>query len=212
MKVIMIFGIVIVLAFSYSIVKWMISGAAILLKEQRLNKYAVYIWGLMAVIASIFIQDNYVYKIPDVNWTVISVSLVLLLLNLIVSRYSGYRINGKFHIINFILVYPLIEEVIFRGIMLPILNRLSNQPIMEIAYLPVTIATVITAFLFAIAHLQYYKLNKSSSLYMFWAFIGGIFFGAITDYAQSIIIAVFLHLVFNLMSVYYYNRNKKQIH
>lgn len=208
MDYIRMIGMALLFTMSYSIAKWLTLGLAKLFKVEHLKKYAVYLWGLAAVIIPFFAVDFYVYTIPTIDQKVLAVSLVLLLANIFFARYSGYRIDGKWNTFNFIVVYPIVEEVIFRGLVLPTTSGLINEMIVEIAYLPVTFAVVITASLFAVAHLQYYKLNKASMIYMFWAFIGGIFLGAVTEYTQSIIFSIILHFAFNLMAVYYYRRNK----
>lgn len=65
---------------------------------------------------------------------------------------------------------------------IPILNNafpiLSN---FEIAYIPVTLPILISSFLFAVSHLQYYKFNQTSIKFMLFAFLGGIIHGMITD-------------------------------
>lgn len=93
--------------------------------------------------------------------------------------------------------------------LLPLLNKSFQYTLIEIAYLPVSISVIISAILFSITHLQYYKLNRLIIRYMFFAFIGGILFGAITDYTQSIILSVLLHIEFNLLAVCYAFKQQK---
>lgn len=66
-----------------------------------------------------------------------------------------------------------------------------------------TLPIVLSAFLFAVAHLQYYRLNQTSVKYMLFAFSGGIVFAQITELSQSILFALLLHLQFNFLAYYY---------
>ena len=70
-------------------------------------------------------------------------------------------------------MYPIFEEVIFRGMIIPILNNaFSIFSNFEIAYIPVTLPILISSFLFAVSHLQYYKFNQTSIKFMLFAFLG----------------------------------------
>ncbi len=164
-----------------------------------------------------FVQDHYIFNLPVHYEKVWPAALIIVIANLWISKYSGYQPEGKFNQINFIVAYPVIEEIIFRGLIIPILNQsLLYTTSFEVLYLPVSVPIVISAVLFAIAHLQYYKLNQSSIRYMLFAFAGGVVFGAVTDLTQSILIAVMLHIQFNMMSVCYSisgrkDRNGKQL-
>lgn len=101
-------------------------------------------------------------------------------------------------------MYPIFEEVIFRGMIIPILNNsFSTHPYFEIAYIPVTLPILISAFLFAVSHLQYYSFNQTSIKFMLFAFLGVIIHGMITDSSLSIVFPILLHVEFNLLSVYY---------
>ncbi|MBP1916814.1 CPBP family intramembrane glutamic endopeptidase [Lederbergia galactosidilytica] len=177
----------------------------------NINKTSIYVWGFMAVAVSFLVKEHFVYNLPALDRQVLLVCLALFIVNMVMAKYSGYKPIGVYNTINFVIFYPLFEEVVFRGLILPILNQSFQYQytLIEIAYLPVTIAVVISAFLFAIAHLQYYKLNRLSIRYMCFAFIGGILFGAIADYTQSIFLSVLLHIEFNFLSATYAFKQQK---
>ncbi|WP_236338288.1 CPBP family intramembrane glutamic endopeptidase [Paenibacillus plantiphilus] len=198
-----IIGLAVLLTFSYAMLRGIATKATYLLGDRNLDRYIVYIWGGAASIAALFVKDNFVYHLPVVDRAIIFICLAILISNLVITKYSGYQPTGKFHVINFIVFYPIFEEVLFRGLLLPILNRSFQNTIIELAYLPVSLAVIISALLFAISHLQYYKFDKLCIRYMFFAFIGGLMFGAIADYTQSIVFSVLLHIAFNLLSAYY---------
>lgn len=204
MSQMMIIVLVMVLTFSYAIINGILSNIT-----KAVGKYSIYIWGVLAISAAFLVQDNFVYKLPVMDRRVVFVSFAIIFVNIFIAKYSGYKPVGKYNFINFVIFYPIFEEVIFRGLVLPLLNNSFQYVVIEIAYLPVTIAVIISAFLFSIAHLQYYKLDKSSVRYMCFAFVGGILFGAIADYTQSIVIPVLLHIGFNLLSAYYSIKQQK---
>lgn len=197
------------LTFSYGMIKGIVTKVTCIPGNTD-GKYTIYIWGAMAFAATFFIKDNFVYKLPVVDRTVIYVCLAIFISNMFIAKYSGYKPIGRYNIINFVIFYPIFEEVIFRGYILPILNKSFQYTFIEIAFLPVTISVIISAFLFSIAHLQYYKLNKWSIRYMTFAFIGGILFGAIANYTQSILIPILLHIEFNFLAAYYVRPNYKK--
>ncbi|WP_162848413.1 CPBP family intramembrane glutamic endopeptidase [Paenibacillus nanensis] len=68
--------------------------------------------------------------------------------------------------------------------------------------MPITLPVLITAVLFAICHLQYYRLSTQSIRFMIFAFLGGILLGAMAEMTESILFSVILHLVFNISAVY----------
>ncbi|MNG20249.1 CAAX amino terminal protease self- immunity [compost metagenome] len=133
-----------------------------------------------------------------------------MLTNAVIPQYSGYHPVGTVNIIHFIVTYPIVEEILFRGLLLPLLNRSFHYTILELFYLPVTVPIALTALLFAAAHLQYYKLNQTSVRYMLFAFIGGLTFGVIADSTQSILIPVLLHVEYNLLAFYYSTKMKTE--
>ncbi|HDR7261383.1 TPA: CPBP family intramembrane metalloprotease, partial [Bacillus paranthracis] len=178
----------VLLAFSYKIVD--ITVGIIIGKTlyRKIENEIIYIWGTILTIISYFYVDNYVFRLPIHYESIVVLILIALITNIVISRYSGYNPIGKKNILNFVIMYPIFEEVIFRGMIIPILNNafpiLSN---FEIAYIPVTLPILISSFLFAVSHLQYYKFNQTSIKFMLFAFLGGIIHGMITDSTLSIV-------------------------
>lgn len=81
------------------------------------------------------------------------------------------------------IVAPLIEEIIFRGM---IFNQLKNN-------IPVALALVIQALLFGIVH-----LNIVQGIY---AFLIGIVLGLSIIWSKSLILPVFIHMGMNLAGI-----------
>ncbi|MDP7980629.1 CPBP family intramembrane glutamic endopeptidase [Bacillus sp. WLY-B-L8] len=194
----------VLLAFSYKIIDITVGIIIGRTLYQKIENEIIYIWGTLLTVISYFYEDNYVFRLPIHYEPIVLLILITAITNIFISRYSGYKPIGKKNILNFVIIYPIFEEVIFRGMIIPILNNsFPIYPFYEIAYIPVTVPILISSFLFAIAHLQYYSFNQTSIKFMLFAFFGGIIFGMITDYSLSIIFSIFLHVEFNLLSVYY---------
>lgn len=194
----------VLLAFSYKIIDIAIRLIIGKTMYQKIENEVIYIWGILLTVSIYFYEDNYVFRIPVHYESIVPLILITVIANIFISRYSGYKPSGKKNIINFVIMYPIFEEVIFRGMILPILN--TSFPLysyFEFFYTPVTVPILISALLFAVAHLQYYSFNLTSIKFMLFAFFGGIIFGMISDYSSSIVFSVILHMEFNLFSVYY---------
>ncbi|MBP0831418.1 CPBP family intramembrane glutamic endopeptidase [Bacillus anthracis] len=194
----------VLLAFSYKIVDITVGIIIGKIRYQKIENEIIYIWGTLLTIISYFYEDNYVFRLPIHYESIVLLILIALITNIFISRYSGYNPSGKKNILNFVIMYPIFEEVIFRGMIIPILNNaFSIFSYFEIAYIPVTLPILISSFLFAISHLQYYKFNQTSIKFMLFAFLGGIIHGMITDFSLSIVFPILSHIEFNLLSVYY---------
>ena len=120
---------------------------------------------------------------------------IALIVIFFLSKNSGYQPVGTFNCFNFVLVYPIFEEFSFRGLIVPLISRSSNIDSCS--------AIIISAFLFAISHLQYYKLNRQTINFMFYAFIGGLFFANIVIITKSVLLTIILHIAFNLSATYH---------
>lgn len=194
----------VLISFSFKIVEW-ITG----LFDKRFLRYTIYTWGILLIAASLFIKENYVFHLPRNILTVLPLCLIILLINLLISRQSGYSPVGLFNCINFVITYPVFEEIAFRGLILPILVRhqsLGERFALELGnglFPKLSLAVIITAVLFAVSHLQYYKLNAESIRFMLFAVSGGLFFGVIAQATESILLTIPLHMAFNASAALY---------
>ncbi|MDP7978113.1 CPBP family intramembrane glutamic endopeptidase [Bacillus sp. WLY-B-L8] len=195
----------VLLAFSYKIVDITVGVIIGRTLYRKIENEIIYIWGTLLTVISYFYEDNYVFRLPIHYESIVLLISSTAITNIFISRYSGYMPIGKKNILNFVIMYPIFEEVIFRGMIIPILNNaFPIYPLyLEIASIPVTVPILISSFLFAVAHLQYYSFNQTSIKFMLFAFLGGIIFGAIADYSLPIVFSIFLHVEFNLLSAYY---------
>ncbi|KAA9007581.1 CPBP family intramembrane metalloprotease [Paenibacillus spiritus] len=132
----------------------------------------IYVWAAGLLLLTFAVRGNYVFRLPEGTGSVIGLFSAVLAVNLLIARYSGYRPAGALNRFNFAVVYPVFEEIAFRGLILPLLA--------EAAFLAKTVripgigelngAILLTAFLFAVSHLQYYRLNRQSIVFMAFAF------------------------------------------
>lgn len=196
-------GISLLLTFSYKLVEMCLRITPI----SKIGKYTVFVWALFILIDVPFFNDKYIFKMPIQYEQALPIFGFLILVYIVSSRFSGYNPIGKYNIVNFIITYPIVEEIIFRGLILPNLEQVfvSSENI-QILYMPVTTPVIVSAILFAICHLQYYKLSAQSIRFIINAFLGGILLGAITVMTQSILFALILHIVFNSFSVIFAKR------
>jgi len=205
MLMVIALGVSLLLAFSYEIVEYILT----LLRVKQRPGTTLYTWVAMILLLIPFFNEHIILNAPINIMVAVPGLVIIFLVNALVPRYSGYNPVGRFNILNFATTYPIIEEIIFRGMMLPYLNEsLQASPFMELLYLPINLSVIITAFLFAISHLQYYKLSAQSTRFMIFAFTGGIFFGAIANITESIAFTLLLHMEFNILSIYFAKKIK----
>lgn len=180
-----------IISFLYTIVESFIKKLL-----PKILKYTVYIWAFIILILSILIHNNYIWNFPQIRGiNIMGIFFIALIIIFFLSKNSGYEPVGRFNCINFVLVYPIFEEFSFRGLIVPLISRCSNIDNFFVA--------IISAFLFAISHLQYYKLNRQTIHFMFYAFIGGLFFANIVIGTKSVLLAIILHIAFNLSATYH---------
>lgn len=198
-------GVSLLLSFSYKIVEYILTLLRIKLRPGTI----LYTWVITILLIIPFFNEHIIFNAPINIMAAVPGLVIIFLVNALVPRYSGYKPAGTFNILNFAIMYPIIEEIIFRGMMLPYLNEvLPASPFIELLYLPINLSVIITAFLFAISHLQYYKLSLQSTKFMIFAFTGGIIFGAIAHITESIAFTLLLHMEFNMLAIYYAKKTK----
>ncbi|CAM4514772.1 CPBP family intramembrane glutamic endopeptidase [Paenibacillus typhae] len=200
----------VLIAFSFKIIEQLIG-----LFSKHHIRFAVYYWGALLIAASLVSKGNYVYSLPHDFLAVLPLCLLILLINGLVARRSGYSPAGRFNTFNFIIAYPVLEEIAFRGLALPVLARHESFGALsglELGYdlIPqLSLAVIITAVLFAVSHLQYYRLNAESIRFMAFALSGGLFFGLVAQATESILLTILMHISFNASAALYsYNKRK----
>ena len=123
------------------------------------------------------------------------VLLVIAVLNEPVSQITG-QVRAPFAVINVIVLTPMAEELVFRGVMWSIFERLSTSdrwrggPIVG------------TSFLFGIEHLGYWvqslwPLPLHAVLHSLSMVAAGACFGAFRCFSGSLVVPIIIHMVAN---------------
>jgi uncharacterized protein len=95
-------------------------------------------------------------------------------------------------LILLILVYPILEEVVFRGMIQPALHRRIRHP----GFGPLSVANIVTSVIFAIAHLPAHGVLQSALV-----FGPSLLFGLFRDRHGTVASAAVLHVSWNAASV-----------
>lgn len=191
-------AIAILLSFSYQIIERILGLIA---KTQM--RYTIYYWGAAMIGVSILWRGSYTFGVPHQVMRALPLFIVILAVNLIISRSSGYNPVGTYNTVNFVLAFPIFEEIAFRGLVLPILAQHPGLgQLHATGIIDVSGAILLTAFLFAVSHLQYYRLNRESVRFMLFALSGGIFFGLFAQVTESLVLTIVLHIAFNGSAVW----------
>ena len=90
-----------------------------------------------------------------------------------------------------VLLFPVLEELVFRG---AIQGGLLRLPAMRRAWLGLTGANGLTSILFVLMHLVYNPVWHALSV-----FVPSLVFGWFRDRHRSVLPAILLHVLFNLM-------------
>ena len=94
-------------------------------------------------------------------------------------------------IFSSIILFPIIEELSFRGILLDVFNYLFKN---KKLFAQISIANIATSILFAIMHTQYHLLFLA-----LLTFIPSIIFGFFKEQFNSVIPAILLHSYYNFV-------------
>ncbi len=88
-----------------------------------------------------------------------------------------------------VLLYPFLEEVVFRGFLQSILLRWA---ICQRKWMGISVANLLASFIFSVTHLLYHSIFWSIVVYF-----PSIIFGYFRDKYQSIKPCIALHIFFN---------------
>lgn len=125
---------------------------------------------------------------------------------------SNYRPHNSLKgVIAFCLVFPIGEELLFRGVIPDIIrNHFSSINIMiPFPFLKeISIAVLVSAILFGVMHLQYFKFrfNKDTLMKVAFAFVFGIILGNVAEMTESLFYPIVFHILANAGATYLYIR------
>jgi len=91
-----------------------------------------------------------------------------------------------------VFVAPIVEEMFFRGLMMPVISEWLNN---------IYVGIVLTAVIFALFHYGVYGVSLNN---MMWLIVLAVMLGFITVYSESIVPAIILHMANNAVSVIQY--------
>lgn len=173
-----------------------------LIKEELWKSVLYYIWGAAVIIAAFIVPENYILIIPrDISTGVFFLVLSGIYLHIIcaedmVEYYP--RKENKVEYFNFVVAKPIMEEVAFRGIILPITMIFFDD---------ITIIIIaLNALIYTIFNFSYIKPEVNNNKRLVMVFI----LGAMSTYfalaLHSILFACLAHILINLGVSRRYNK------
>lgn len=206
--------IIIILAFfTYSILERMLHKKNWLIENRQLwSSPFTFIWGFFLLILLIFVlpgeykpwgeilyvKDAFKHMIPWILGLLIYYTFNRKSLSRNAAALSWH--SKEFY--YFCFITPIIEEILFRGIIL--MNLLNKFPIIRFEELFVMISSI----LFSVFHINYEKDFKFSKDYIFgfiMIFIVGNAIGFLVLLTRSLWMSILMHILINLQGAIYYN-------
>jgi hypothetical protein len=177
------------------------------LKESTfIKRHYNYIWAVLILIIALIYPNSllrngsfeFLY-----NGKTVGEILKIAVFACIIGCFSGYKTINRKHDFDFCVIFPIFEEILFRGVIFLILINISG--------LNNKCAVVLSALFFGIMHLQYFGLKKDVIRYVVFAFIGGYFFANIVLMTKSILPSIFLHMAFNTSAIVFSKYSNKKV-
>ena len=99
-----------------------------------------------------------------------------------------WAVDDPLHVARFVLVYPVLEELVFRGLVQGELRRrLPSSPATS-----VSLANLLTSILFVVTHLLYHPPLWAAAV-----FLPSLVFGYLRDRYGSLLPPILLHVFYN---------------
>lgn len=184
--------------------------------KQFIDENWPYIWAIpIVIIGLIFSSKVYITYPKNISSEDIFTFITAILVGIILAVNSRYNPGRKTKgIVSFCIVFPVAEEIIFRGILLFLLSRISIINSININIFSITNVSLpifICASCFGLMHFQYhkFKINPLSIRQVIIAFIGGIFLDKFVVAFGSILPSLIMHIVFNSSAAIFSIRQTK---
>lgn len=169
-----------------------------------IKKYYNYLWAVLILMIALIYPNSLLRKASFgffYNGKMMSDILEIAIVAVVLGCFSGYKTVSKKYDFDFCVIFPVFEEILFRGVILLILvNGGLNE----------RYAVVLSAMLFGVMHFQYFGLKKDAIRYAVFAFIGGYFCANIVLMTHSILPTIFIHMVFNISAIVFARYRKKK--
>lgn len=130
--------------------------------------------------------------------------LVLIVMAGVFYMYAGVRETHSIEIPLFQLLPAINEELIFRGILLALLNKIFIKRV-KIFGASLGWGVVITSVLFGLAHGFYFTIGENPSFDIWYfanTFAWGLAYCYIKEYSQSLLPGILFHYLYNLILIY----------
>ncbi len=185
--------------------------------SDTLKKYNLHIWCGIILVTGIIGWDTFYLVVP--NKTIAISELFIILLALVPFMLSsGYKpqkdIKG---LTNFCIIFPVGEEILFRGIILSLATYLVGSQAINVPVpilKEVSLQVLLSAICFGITHFQYFKfkVNNATIKKVLFAIIFGLFAGNLVELTGSIAYPIVFHIIANSGATLYYlkSSNKKK--
>lgn len=170
-----------------------------------IKKYYTYVWSTLILIIALIYSNSLIRQTSFEYFQdrqIMGKILKFALSACILGCLSGYKTFNPRYDFDFCIIFPIFEEILFRGVILIILLKLGAFSENH--------AVILSALLFSVMHFQYFGFNKGVIRYVIFAFVGGYFFAYLALETQSILPTIFLHIVFNTSAIIF-SKNKKRL-
>jgi membrane protease YdiL (CAAX protease family) len=179
-------------------------------------KYNFHIWFSVILVVGIIGRNTFYILAPKQAIPVSEVVVILLALVPFMVA-SGYALEKNFKgITRFCILFPIGEEILFRGIILSLATYLVGN---STIYVPVpilkgvTLQVFLSAICFGITHLQYFdfRLDSTTIRKVLFAFLFGLFAGNVVEITGSVFYPVIFHVLANTGATLYFLRYSNKI-
>ncbi len=178
---------------------------------RTLEDKSIFVWSITIIITGLLGAKTFNIGRPIQGLDLSANTIMVILLTMIPFWvFSGYKPGKNLKgILTFCFMFPIAEEILFRGIIQSIAAPMMGT---NAVYIPipvlkgVTLQVFISAICFGITHFQYFdfKLNTATVKKVLFAFLLGLFAGNIVELTNSIFYTVILHIVANTGATLYY--------
>jgi membrane protease YdiL (CAAX protease family) len=155
------------------------------------------LWGIPAYVFPKLVENNnpnkflLLNRFPSGKWILLSVAFLIVYIALI----NGGRLEAKpvslFYVVSAVVMSPIIEEIAFRGVVLPLFHQFMGW-----AY-----ANVATALLFMLYHIPLWLVRGQGVSLMgcSWVIFFAVCMGYVMSQSKSLWNCIIIHAVQNLL-------------
>ncbi len=180
-------------------------------KKQFIKENYFYLWFILILVGYVVLIGNITLPTNPLKLTDYVFMFLFIYPFMINSHYNPHQsFKGVF---SFCIVYPIGEELLYRGILSYLLIYFFNTNTILVPFpllKEISLTVLITAICFAIMHVQYFKfkLDQIGIRKIMYAFVFGIVVGNIIEMSGSLLYGILFHIIANSGATYFsYKRN-----